>query len=147
MIQIRQMRREDCPAVAKLQSVCFSTPWSLKSLEDMESQPGGRNYVAVKDGVIVGYVGMLAVLDEADITNVAVEPEQRRQGIGRLLVSHLKEQAQKEEIRHIFLEVRKSNLAAIRLYEEAGFSQSAIRKNYYDKPREDALIMEHQSGM
>ena len=141
MIQIRDMAPEDCPEVSRLQAQCFSTPWSQKSLEETFRVKGYTNLIVKKEGRLLGYIGFLAAMEEADITNVAVAPSCRRQGIGKALLDHLKERAAQQKISRIFLEVRASNKAAVALYEQAGFHRVTVRKNYYEKPREDALIM------
>ncbi len=142
MTKIREMSVQDCEAVWRLQEQCFSVPWSLDSICAMPETEGYVNFVAVQDGQIVGYIGIKAVLDEADITNVAVAPDCRRQGVGRRLLGALLSEAERRGIRHIFLEVRVSNTAARALYAQAGFRDISRRKNYYEKPREDAWIME-----
>lgn len=141
MIEIREMRKEDCQEVWNLQKQCFSIPWSMDSLEAMFQVKGYTSLVALDDRKIIGYVGMKAVFDEADITNVAVDPSVRRRGTGNLLMEELLERANRQKINRIFLEVRASNEAAIRLYEGVGFEKIDSRKNYYEKPKEDAWIM------
>lgn len=141
MIKIRKMRREDCPAVHRLQCQCFSVPWSYESIEGMIANHSYHNYVAFYEDRLIGYIGMLAAADEADITNVAVDENLRRRGIGRKLLHYLTKKAGQKNINRIFLEVRRYNEAAVGLYEQAGFCQIDIRKDYYTSPREDALIM------
>ena len=141
MTQIREMKREDCQEVWNLQKQCFSIPWSMESLESMFRTKGYTSLIALDDQRIIGYVGMKAVFDEADITNVAVDLSERRQGIGKALIKELLIIADQQKLNRIFLEVRMSNEAAIRLYERVGFKKIDCRKNYYEKPREDAWIM------
>ena len=141
MTQIREMKREDCQEVWNLQKHCFSIPWSMESLESMFQTKGYTSLIALDDQRIIGYVGMKAVFDEADITNVAVDLSERRQGIGKALIKELLIIADQQKLNRIFLEVRMSNEAAIRLYEGVGFKKIDCRKNYYEKPREDAWIM------
>ncbi len=140
-VLIDQMREDDCPAVHSLLTECFSRPWSVKSLEEMFVRQGYHNLVARTDGRLTGYIGILAAGDQADIINVAVTAPFRRQGIGERLLSALLALAGEKGICQIFLEVRRSNRAAIRLYEQAGFARTGIRKDYYEEPVEDALIM------
>lgn len=146
MIVIRTMSERDSSAVWELEKKCFSVPWSEESIRAMFSEKGYWNLTARDDGSLVGYIGMKAVLDEADITNVAVDPDRRRQGIGKMLLRELLARAGKLGIRRIFLEVRVSNTAARALYEQAGFRTVDVRKNYYEKPKEDAYIMVWESG-
>lgn len=146
MIVIRTMSERDSSAVWELEKKCFSVPWSEESIRAMFSEKGYWNLTARDDGLLVGYIGMKAVLDEADITNVAVDPDRRRQGIGKMLLRGLLAKAGELGIRRIFLEVRVSNTAARALYEQAGFRTVDVRKNYYEKPKEDAYIMVWESG-
>lgn len=146
MIVIRTMSERDSSAVWELEKKCFSVPWSEESIRAMFSEKGYWNLTARDDGSLVGYIGMKAVLDEADITNVAVDPDRRRQGIGKMLLRGLLAKAGELRIRRIFLEVRVSNTAARALYEQAGFRTVDVRKNYYEKPKEDAYIMVWESG-
>lgn len=146
MIVIRTMSERDSSAVWELEKKCFSVPWSEESIRAMFSEKGYWNLTARDDGSLVGYIGMKAVLDEADITNVAVDPDRRRQGIGKMLLRGLLAKAGELGIRRIFLEVRVSNTAAWALYEQAGFRTVDVRKNYYEKPKEDAYIMVWESG-
>lgn len=146
MIVIRTMSERDSSAVWELEKKCFSVPWSEESIRAMFSEKGYWNLTARDDGLLVGYIGMKAVLDEADITNVAVDPDRGRQGIGKMLLRELLAKAGELGIRRIFLEVRVSNTAARALYEQAGFRTVDVRKNYYEKPKEDAYIMVWESG-
>lgn len=141
VIEIRQMKKEDCGQVHGLFEQCFHDPWSLAGIEEMFDTPGYYNLVASLEGRICGYVGIKAVLDEADIVNVAVDPSMRRRHIGKKLLQHLLCHAKESAISHIFLEVREKNLPAICLYEQAGFQKAGIRKNYYSNPTEHAMIM------
>ena len=118
---------------------CFSVPWSVEGLKEM-FHTEGYSFLA-KEEEVIGYVGMKMVLDEADITNVAVLPSHRKKGIARKLLKQLLEEAKKQNLHRIYLEVRASNIAAVTLYEHAGFKEVGQRKNYYDNPREDAILM------
>ena len=140
-ITIRTMAVEDCGQVADLQAACFSAPWSLESIRAMTREAGYVSLVAESEGRPVGYVGYRAVLDEADITNVAVLEDYRGRGLAFSMIEALLEKARKEGIRKMFLEVRVSNDPAIHVYEKAGFRRDGIRRSYYVRPREDALIM------
>ncbi len=143
MIRYRCMEREDCQAVQTLFEECFSHPWKKEAIEESLGTEGYVSLVAESDQRVVGYIGYRSVLDEADITNVAVSPELRRQGIGRQLMGRLLSLAGEKGILTIFLEVRVSNTAAITLYEHAGFHTCGQRKNYYTEPVEDALLMSY----
>ena len=143
---IREMTKEDCEAVWELQKTCFTVPWSLDSIRAMFGTPGYLSLIAMEDGILAGYAGIKQVLDEADITNVAVHPDRRRQGTGRQLLRELLHKAVGQGVRRIFLEVRTSNEAAQRLYAQAGFQMVDRRKHYYEKPVEDACIMLWDAG-
>lgn len=97
--------------------------------------------VAEQDGAVAGYVGCQTVLDEGYITNVAVSPDCRRQGIGRALIAELTERAKRAGLAFVTLEARESNAPAITLYEGAGFRRVGVRKNFYTAPAEDAVLM------
>ena len=141
MIQYRRMEKKDTDAVTILFEDCFSHPWKKEAIGEMVLTDGYLSLVAESEHGIVGYIGFRQALDEADITNVAVSPEQRRKGIGRQLLARLLQLAADREITSIYLEVRISNHAAIALYEQAGFHVLGQRKNYYSQPEEDALLM------
>lgn len=134
---------EDVQAVYDLSKECFSTPWSLESLTKELVNPVAAYEVAEIDGKIIGYGGLWCVMDEGEITNIAVHPEYRKQGIGESVLKALLNEAQTRNLKVIHLEVRSSNVAARRLYEKFGFESISIRKNYYKQPIEDAVIMMH----
>lgn len=140
-VTIRPMTPEDATAVYQVEEACFSVPWSLEDFQDIFRF--GENYylTAWDEDRIVGFIGLMAVAGEGDITNVAVLPSHRKQGIGDRLVREMLALAKEKEISKIMLEVRASNQAAIHLYEKYGFEFLCIRKKYYQKPTEDANIM------
>ncbi len=138
---IRQMKTEDCEAVYEIFTQCFHEPWSLDSVREMFLVKGYYNLVAEENGVICGYIGIKAVLDEADIVNVAVSPKFRRRHIAATLVRKILSLAKNEGITTIYLEVREHNMPAIHLYENAGFIKTGLRKNYYVEPKENAILM------
>ena len=138
---IRKMNLGDVSAIAELEKVCFSDPWSENSIASEVVNPLSYWLVAEVDGVVAGYVGSQTVLDAADMMNLAVAPDYRRQGIGQALVEALVEHLQKNKVIALLLEVRVSNAPAIALYERMGFEQVGRRPKYYHNPREDALIL------
>ena len=140
-MKICPMTEADCEKTELLMKKCFSIPWSVESLKEMFHTEGYSSFLAKEGEEVVGYVGMKMVLDEADITNVAVLPSHRKRGIARKLLEQLLDEAKRQSLHSIYLEVRTSNVAAITLYEHAGFKQVGQRKNYYDNPREDARLM------
>lgn len=126
-------------ALAAIENACFHAPWSEKMLR--EELGKGIFLVTERDGQAVGYVGCQTVLDEGYITNVAVSPDCRRQGIARALIAELTAQAHTAELTFVTLEARASNAPAIALYEGAGFVRVGVRKNFYTAPTEDAVLM------
>ena len=138
---IRTMESKDIKDIAELEKVCFSDPWSENSIASELENRLSYWLVAEEDGRVVGYVGSQSVLDGADVMNLAVSPEFRRQGIGEALVKALVAHLQQKGIIALMLEVRVSNTPAIALYQSLGFVQVGRRPRYYHNPREDALIM------
>ncbi len=138
---IRLMKPEDVPQIAHLETICFSDPWSEKSIASEIANPLSCWLVAEEQGRIAGYVGSQSVLDAADMMNIAVDPDFRRQGIGEQLIVALMEQLRKKNVIALLLEVRVSNAPAIALYEKLGFEQVGRRPRYYHNPKEDALIL------
>ena len=126
---------------AEIEVLCFSEPWSAASLALLTTEQGG-GLAAMADGRTVGYVGSLSVIDELEITNVAVHPAYRRRGIGAALLGALIDVAHTENAVRITLDVRQSNEAALALYEKFGFTPCGRRKNFYSAPKEDAIVME-----
>ena len=141
MIIIRRMREADAEDVSKIEAEAFSRPWSKKGFLDAINQENTIFLIAEENEKILGYVGMYVSLDEGEITNVAVAPEARRQGVGQALIEKMKQEAETKSVTRIILEVRVSNDAAIRLYQRNGFVNCGIRKGFYDFPKEDAYIM------
>ncbi len=138
---IRTMQKGDVAAVAALEAQIFSMPWSVAGFEDTLPREDVIFLVAYEQDELLGYVGIYCTLDEGEITNVAVAPAARRRGIARALLTELKQQLACRNVARIVLEVRVSNEPAIRLYEQLGFSMLDVRKNFYEKPTEDAYIM------
>ncbi len=140
-MMIRLMEEKDIPAIAELEKQIFSSPWSANSIRSSYESRLSSWFVAEEQGVIVGYVGSEAVLDSADIMNIAVAPEYRRQGIAQKLTDALIDHLKTKGIKSLLLEVRVSNLSAIALYEKLGFVVAGRRPRYYTNPREDAYVM------
>ena len=140
-MQIRPMTMEDCEQVAAIEAVSFSMPWSLKAFTETVQKANFRYFVAEDAGEIIGYCGFLFVLDEAEIPNVCVKASARQKGVGKKMMSFLMEEAAKLGLAVLYLEVRESNVAARRLYESLGFIENGIRKNFYEQPTENAVLM------
>lgn len=135
------MREDHVPAIAELEKLCFSDPWSEKSIAYELNNPLALWLVAEVDGRVAGYIGSQTVPPESDMMNVAVHPDFRRQGIAEALVNALWEQLHQAGNSSLTLEVRASNASAIALYQKLGFVQIGCRPNYYRNPKEDALIL------
>ncbi len=143
---IKKLCPEQICGAAELEKMCFSSPWSEDSLA-LLCKDGGVGYVAVDEcGDVLAYGGMLTVLDEGQITNIATHRDHRRKGLGESIVKALIEYGEQNGINIISLEVRESNFGAIALYEKLGFEKVGIRKNFYSSPREDGIIMIKNMG-
>lgn len=139
---IRRAEARDVLPMALLDSLCFAAPWSEESFRQEVTENNLALYlVAETDGVIAGYAGVWAILDEGHITNVAVHPDYRRRGIASALMEILIRSCEEEGITCQTLEVRPSNQAALALYAAFGFREEGRRKGYYEDNGEDALIM------
>ena len=138
---IRDVRREDLARIEELERQCFSVPWTYSQLESQLPDEMHVFLAAEEDGVVLGYVGMMTVLDEGYISNVAVASEARRRGVGTLLIRELMHRAAERDLSFVTLEVREHNAPAIGLYAAQGFAPVGLRKNYYDAPKENALLM------
>ena len=130
------------PQIESLEKQCFSMPWTAEMLES-QLKDAQHEFIAAVDenGAVLGYVGMMYVLDEGYISNVAVSPAYRRQGIADALIDRLDAICREHALSFVSLEVRAGNVPAVALYEKHGFARAGLRKNYYERPREDALIM------
>ena len=141
-ITVRPMVMTDVDGVMAVEHDSFLTPWSRSAFEEELAQNRLARYiVAVENDEIVGYAGTWLVINEAHVTNVAVSGQRRREGIGRLLMQKLMDLARENDMQSMTLEVRVSNAAARHLYEQLGFVEAGIRKNYYSETKEDALIL------
>lgn len=142
-VKIVPMTADHLEELEKLERICFSRPWSRKMLaEELENQCAA--FLVAEDSVsgrVLGYAGQMVVADEGYITNVAVFPEYRRQGIAAQILQVFLQFAAANHLAFLTLEVRPSNAAAIALYQGFGFEEVGRRKNYYDLPKEDALIL------
>ena len=140
-VRIRDVRPEDLERIESLEQQCFSVPWTKSQLVSQLPDEMHVFLAAEEDGVVLGYVGMMTVLDEGSISNVAVAPEARRRGVGTLLIEELMRRAEERQLSFVTLEVREHNEPAIGLYAARGFVPVGLRKNYYDAPKENALLM------
>ena len=124
-----------------MEALCFSDPWSLRSITAELSNPLSFWLIAVSDDQVIGYIGSQSVMGESDMMNVAVDPAWRRRGVAEALINELINGLRIRKNHCLTLEVRVSNDAAVRLYNKLGFIKVGLRKNYYHNPKEDALIL------
>ena len=146
MMNVR-MNESHVKAVAELEKLCFSEPWSENSVASELKNKLALWLVAEEDGRLAGYIGSQTCGDESDVMNVAVHPDFRRRGIAEALINDLVEQLNAIGSHCLTLEVRASNVPAISLYEKLGFTEVGRRKNYYRNPKEDALILRKEWGI
>ena len=140
-LEIEKMSSSHIEEIAKLEKECFSSPWSEEGLKTELDNSFARFFVVICNGDVAGYIGSHNILGEVYITNVAVFSDFRRNGVGKELVEFLVNQMKSENADFVTLEVRKSNANAISLYEKCGFEKVGERKDFYEKPREDAVLM------
>jgi [ribosomal protein S18]-alanine N-acetyltransferase len=141
-LAIRELREEDLEAVLAIEVASAPHPWTAGIFADELTQTGTRRYVvALEDGRVVGFCGLLLSLDEGHITNIAVDPTLRRRGYAHEMMLVTVRAAIAKSLRALTLEVRVSNTAAIGLYQRFGFAPGGVRPRYYPDNGEDALIM------
>lgn len=138
---LEKMHSAHVAQIAELEKICFSDPWSERSIASELDNKLAFWLVATEGERVAGYIGSQTVMDETDMMNVAVHPDFRRRGIAEVLVNGLVDTLKTKGSHCLTLEVRASNAPAIALYEKLGFSEIGRRKNYYRNPREDALIL------
>jgi ribosomal-protein-alanine N-acetyltransferase len=140
-IRLRPLEPADLPAVLWIERVSYSVPWSEATFRGLLRRRDADLLVAVAGYEVVGYAIFWTVLDQSELGNVAVAPGWRGRGIGEQLVAEVLRIVGERGVRELFLEVRPSNAPARRLYERFGFTQVGRRRNYYQAPVEDALIL------
>ena len=140
-VVVRQMEERDLSEVCAIENITFSLPWSRESFLSSMRNDDHICLAAFCSGAVAGYGVMLCSFDEGEIALFAVREDLRRLGIGSKLLEALMEKGREKGTERLTLEVRKSNESAIRLYEKYGFKSVGVRKDFYEKPREDALIM------
>jgi len=141
-LEIRKMTIEDLDRVMEIEKETFSVPWSRDSYQaEITTNILSAYFVAKAQGKIIGYFGMWFILDEAHITNIAVQKSFRGKGVGTRLVACILEESSKKGVKNLTLEVREGNVAARKLYEKMGFVEEGRRPGYYPDNHEDAIIM------
>lgn len=141
MLLIREMKAADVEAASRIESEAFSMPWSARDFLEMVEVDYAYYYVAELDGELAGCCGIRNIAGEGEITNVVITARHRKKGIGRKMMEYMLERAKENGMGDLTLEVRVSNRPAISLYESLGFKGEGVRPGFYDKPKEDALIM------
>ena len=142
MITIREMTEDDIDGVLEVEKESFSTPWTERLFYDEVRNPRTIYYVCCEDDEIIAYGGMWHVVDEGQITNVAVKKDFRKMGVGSKVLNELILWAKSHDIAVIGLEVRAGNENALLLYKKFGFEAVGKRKDYYKNPTEDAILMD-----
>lgn len=141
MINIIPLEKNYIDNCVLLEKQCFSLPWTKEQfLESLENSFSIFLMATIKTQ-FAGYIGLYLIADEAQILNLAVKEQFRKKGIGEALIKKAEKNAKQKGANKLFLEVRVSNKNAINLYEKCGFSKDGIRKNFYENPSEDALLM------
>ena len=138
----RRLTLEDAPLMQALEATCFSMPWTLEQCCAALKQKQFVAFGVFGTAELLGYISYYQIIDELEIVNLAVMPQWRRQGYGRLLMLTALQAGQKMGMHRVCLEVRRLNVAAIKLYESLGFTRTGCRKRYYCDTGEDALIYE-----
>lgn len=141
-MMIKLLEPEMVTQVAVLEKESFSEPWSEQAFLDTINSKNARVYCLFTEDMFIGYAGVSFCMDEGEITNVAIVKEQRGKGYGKKLMEGTIEAEKLRGVTKLFLEVRESNDNAIRLYKSVGFKATGIRKNFYAKPVENAVLME-----
>ncbi len=140
-VYVRRMEPADLAEVMEIERSSFSTPWPLQTFHGLLRRADSLLWVAEAGDRVVGYAVVWIVLDQAELGDIAVAEAWRRRGIGRLLLDTVLDAMAERGVRELFLEVRPSNVEARRLYERYGFDEVGRRKDYYSRPREDALVL------
>lgn len=142
MIKIRKMQKEDIEGVLEVEKESFKTPWTRRLFFDELENPRTVYYVCCSEDEILGYGGMWHVVDEGQITNIAVKKNSRKKGIGSKILEEIINWSKEHDIKVIELEVRQGNFGALELYKKYGFRAVGKRKGYYKEPLEDAVLMD-----
>ena len=145
--QLRPMHMNDLDTIIQIESTIYTHPWTRGNFSDSLNS-GYSAWVLEQDSGMIGYALLMMILDEAHLLNLSIAKHQQKQGLGRYLLEHMLKIAKNHQATNLFLEVRPSNVAAIALYENMGFSEIAVRRGYYPADpeisktgREDAILM------
>lgn len=144
---IEPMGREHVGAVARIETESFTTPWSTETFEGLLGRDGVVTFVlSDAEGSVIGYSILWCILDQGELANIAITSARRGRGLGRALLQHVVTEAAARRVEKLFLEVRASNAAALALYEAFGFERVGVRRDYYERPKEDAYVMMSRLG-
>lgn len=140
-VRTRTARPADLPRMVRIERASFPLPWSETAFRAVMRRQSGRVIVAEVQEQVVGYAVVWFTAEEGELGDIAVHPDRRRRGVGRILVEAVVEEARRRGAEQLFLQVRESNRAALRLYDGAGFRKVGRRRRYYRSPTEDALVL------
>ena len=141
-VHIVPMTADHLDEIAALERVCFPDPWSRQMLaEELDNALSAFLVALDSEGKVAGYAGLQVILDEGTVTNIAVRPDCRKQGVASQLLQVFLNFAQGNRLAFLTLEVRASNTPAVALYQKLGFQEVGRRRNYYREPTEDALLL------
>lgn len=140
-LELRTARPADLPRMVRIERASFPIPWSEAAFRAVMRREDARLIVAARRREVAGYAAVWFAADEAELGDIAVDPDRRRRGIGSRLVEAVVAEARRRDARQLFLQVRESNRGALGLYETAGFRKVGRRRGYYRSPAEDALVL------
>ena len=141
MLNVRSIKNSDVETVARLEKLYFTDAWSEKSILETMQQTQAFVLIAEEDSELIGYCIVYFALDEAEIARIAVEVSRRKQGVGQELLRAVCREGIQKGVERILLDVRENNLSALNLYRNFGFKEDGVRKNFYQNPKENAVLM------
>jgi ribosomal-protein-alanine N-acetyltransferase len=142
-VLLSPVRTKDLETIISIENNSFSQPWKRQAIIDELACPDASQYVAKtrSNSAVIAYIFVRFLMDEMHIMKIAVAPQWRNRGAGSALLHAMQAEGRRRGAATVLLEVRPSNMAAIRLYEKAGFQTIGVRPDYYPKTRETALVM------
>jgi ribosomal-protein-alanine N-acetyltransferase len=143
VVELRDMTGTDVPAVVGIERASYTMPWSEATFRGLLRRRDAEMVTAESDGAVIGYAAFWCVVDQGELGNVAVSADWRGHGIGARLVEEILRRAARRGVHEVFLEVRPSNTVARGLYERLGFRPVGRRRNYYQAPAEDAIVLRY----
>ena len=146
MLIVRNMIESDVEEIASMESAIFSDAWTARSIEETYNQSQAFIVTAELNDKLAGYCIVYFVLDEGEIARIAVDNSLRRQGVGRKLLEQVEIICKEKGITRLMLDVRESNENARAFYKSLGFEEDGVRKNFYEMPKEDAVLMSKALG-